>query len=178
MIELINQDPNFSENKFLSFADNVFIQLYLAMMKGNLEETKHFISKNVYEEFKSILDELNNKNERQIFGEINVKESKIFECIEKENSFILRVHLVSRYLDYVVDKTTGKKLRGNDTNRIEKNNILEFERIKDYKERTKIIKCANCGANLDINHSGKCIYCGQIYKQEDYDWVLISIMSN
>lgn len=39
-------------------------------------------------------------------------------------------------------------------------------------------KCPNCGANLDINHSGKCIYCGQIYKQEDYDWVLISIISN
>ncbi len=31
---------------------------------------------------------------------------------------------------------------------------------------------------MDINHSGKCNYCGQIYNQEDYDWVLKNIVSN
>lgn len=173
--KLKEKDNNFLESKFLSFADNVFIQLYLALMKKDLEDIKHFLSENVYNDFKDKIDKLDSNNEKQIFGEINVKESKIIECIETETSFILKVQLISRYLDYVVDKTTGKKIRGNDFNRVEKNNILEFERRKDYKERKKVIKCPNCGANMDINHSGKCDYCGQTYNQEDYDWVLKSI---
>jgi predicted RNA-binding Zn-ribbon protein involved in translation (DUF1610 family) len=65
-----------------------------------------------------------------------------------------------------------------------KNNITKIQLVgesnirKDYKERKKVIKCPNCGANMDINHSGKCDYCGQTYNQEDYDWVLKSMESN
>lgn len=178
MNSLLEFDPSFLEANFLSFVDNVFIKLHLALMKGNLDEVRHFISDSIYSEFDNRLKVLNEKNERQIFGEINVKDSKIEECTETEDSFLIKVTLISRYLDYVIDKDSGTKKRGNDSSRKEKTNTLIFERKKDLKKREKSIHCPSCGANMDINNSGKCNYCGQIYKQEDYDWVLQSLVSN
>ncbi len=56
--------------------------------------------------------------------------------------------------------------------------MLKNQKYLSVLKMKKIIQCPNCGANMDINHSGKCDYCGQTYNQEDYDWVLKNIESN
>ena len=37
------------------------------------------------------------------------------------------------------------------------------------------LHCPNCGAPLDVNHSAKCEYCGQVITVDDYDWVISQI---
>ena len=66
----------------------------------------------------------------------------------------------------------------------------EFEmvldaRLVELKKTTKsapksdkfgdVRKCPACGAPMNVNKSGKCDYCGSIYNQEDYDFVLTNI---
>ena len=45
MIEEIKKyDPDFTENGFKTFIDNVFIQIHLAIMTKDIKKIKHFVS--------------------------------------------------------------------------------------------------------------------------------------
>ena len=51
-------------------------------------------------------------------------------------------------------------------------NVLTFVKKATAQKQGVVRKCPTCGAPLSVNTSGKCEYCGSIYNQEDYDWVL------
>lgn len=178
MENLMKFDNTFMESKFKTNANNIFIQLYLALTTNNLDRVKHFISDEVYNEFKLRLDELNNQNEIQMFDEINAADINITDVIEEENKFIIKATLISKYLDYRVDKTTHKKISGNDYERVQKINYLTFEKIKSATKQSNARKCPACGANIDVNNNGKCPYCDTIYNLKDHDWILTSIVTN
>lgn len=50
----------------------------------------------------------------------NVKESHISNKYSNNNKRIIEVSLVSRYVEYIMDKDSKKIISGNDENRIEK----------------------------------------------------------
>ena len=85
------------------------------------------------------------------------------------------VDIVSRYMDYLVKKDTGEYIRGYNNHRIEKINHLKLEKKLNTKMYDMDKKCPGCGANIDVNNNGKCIYCGTIFNAEDYDWILTSL---
>ena len=175
MNELINLDPTFTESGFKSKVDNIFILLHTSLTTDNLKRVDHFISDKVYLEFENRLKELNSNNERQIFDEINVKSTEIINVEILDDRYKVTVKLISRYMDYVVDKTSLKLKRGNNSSRVEKENILIFEKKKSVKATGVVRFCPNCGHPMDVNKSGYCEYCGSTYNQEDYDWVLTDI---
>ena len=37
--------------------------------------------------------------------------------------------------------------------------------------------CPGCGAPVNVNSNGVCEYCGTVYNTEDYDWILIDILT-
>ena len=94
--------------------------------------------------------------------------------ITNDKEFV-KVEIISRYMDYVIDLNTGNTIYGDDTRRIEKRNILMFEKKIDAKDTDIIRKCPGCGASMSVNTSGKCEYCGTIFNQEDYDYVLVEL---
>ena len=49
---------------------------------------------------------------------------------------------------------------------------MTFEKKKDNKELGAARRCPGCGANLDINKTGVCTYCGTVIELENYDWVI------
>ena len=75
--ELVKYDTNFNEASFKSYIDNIFVKLFTAIMLDDLENVKHFLSEDVYNEYKEKLDNLNSKNVRQMYDELNVKSSNI-----------------------------------------------------------------------------------------------------
>ena len=143
-----------------------------------MRRVDHFINDEVYNEFNNRLTILNNNNERQMFDELNVKSTDIINIEILEDKFIITVRLVSRYMDYVVDKTTLKYKRGNNSSRIEKENILTFEKKRSAKIQGVVRFCPNCGHPMDVNKSGYCEFCHSSYNQEDYDWVLTKIITH
>ena len=74
---LIMEDANFSEAKFKSKVDNIFIQLYTGVMKQDLEKIKHFLSDEVYAKYSQKINALQAANQIQIYDELNVSNTNI-----------------------------------------------------------------------------------------------------
>ncbi len=177
MDELIKLDPTFTESSFKTKVDNIFVMLHMSLMTDNLKRVDHFINDNVYNKFNERLTTLNSNNERQMFDELNVKSTDIEDIQITDTKYIIKVRLVSRYMDYIVDKQSGNFKRGNNSSRVEKTNILTFEKRRDSKIQGAVRYCPNCGHPMDVNKSGYCEYCHSTYNQENYDWVLTDIQT-
>lgn len=175
MKKLISLDPTFTESSFKTKVDNIFVMLHISLMTDNMKRVKHFISDNVYQEFYNRLSILNNNNERQMFDELNIKSTDIIDIKITNTKYIITIKIISRYMDYIVDKDTAKYKRGNNTSRIERENILVFEKNREAKIQGVVRFCQNCGHPMDVNKSGYCEFCHSTYNQENYDWVLTSI---
>lgn len=166
---------DFNEAMFKTKVDNIFVKLYTAEMKQDLSDVMHFIGDDVRDMFQNRIDENKKLNRRQMYDEINVKSTNIIDrCITGDKE-IVRSEIISRYMDYVIDINTGVIINGNDTRRIEKKNTLVFEKKIDSKDIDIVRRCPGCGASMSINTSGKCEYCGTIFNQEDYDYILVKL---
>lgn len=176
--ELERIDPSFNKSGFIAKVDNTFIMLYSSIMIGNLDRVKHKLSDDLIIRYQKVIDELNSRNERQMYDEINVKSTEILSISEDNDKYIIEVLLVSRYMDYIIDRETRKFISGVNDHRIEKNNYLTFTKVKDFKDEGFARKCPGCGANIDANYSGKCAWCGTTYDTVKYDWILEDIKTN
>ena len=174
MNEILKYDPEFTESKFKTYVDNVFIQLHMAVVTKELENIKHFVSNEVYNKYQQIVEDLNSKHLIQMYDEINVAQTDILSYRVTSTDMIIEVNLISRYLDYLMDED-GNYISGDTDVRSEKNNHLIFTKKINYQKSGAVRKCPGCGASIDVNASGKCPYCGTIYNQEDKDWILTSI---
>lgn len=172
---LVQEDKEFSEAAFKAKADNIFIQLYTAVMKQDLQRVKHFLSDDVYAKYEQKINQIKERNEIQIYDELNVSDTNIVNVVETDEEFKLYINLLTKYLDYVISKDTRAFLRGNKDVRTERRINLVFTKPKRAKELKAARTCPNCGANLDLNKTGVCAYCGSVFKLKDYDWVLTEI---
>ena len=173
--ELIKLDSTFTESNFKSKVDNIFVMLHTSLMTDDLKKVDHFISDEVYNKFEKELQTLNSKGQRQMFDELNIVSTQIVNVEITNDKYVIKVKLVSKYLDYIIDKETGKFVSGNNNNRVERINNLTFEKNRDSKKQGNVRICPTCGNSMDINKSGFCEYCHNIYNQEKYDWVLTGI---
>lgn len=176
MNELLKIDPTFNEGMFITKVNNIFVMLHSSIMMDNLERVKHFLSEDVYLKYEDILKDLNSHNVRQMYDELNVKNTYIKDIEINDECVIIKVDITSRYMDYLIDKTTGKFISGFNDHRIEKTNHLELTKKRNASNYGIDKKCPGCGANIDVNNSGKCAYCGSIFNTENYDWILTSII--
>ena len=167
----------FNEAMFKTKADNIFVKLFTSIMKGDLSDVDHFISDGVKNKYMTYINELKSRNERQMYDELNVRNTKILSRKELDDKEVIEVEIISRYMDYIIDISTGETIKGDDTRRIEKRNILIFEKKNNTKDIKLVRKCPGCGASISVNTSGKCEYCGTIYNLEDYDYILTDIQT-
>ena len=170
--EYKNINTNFNEAMFLTKVNNIFIKLFTAIMLDKIDEVKHFISDDVYTYANNILNKAKNNGNRHMFDELNVKSSQIESIEVNENVHTIKVYLQSRYMDYIIKIADSSLVSGDNTRRIQVDYNLTFTKKSNTKNQSEIRKCPNCGATLSINTSGKCEYCGSIYNQSDFDYIL------
>jgi len=173
--EFLEIDNNFNEAMFLTKVNNIFVKLYTAIMLNELADVKHFISEDIYNFYQNKINELDKIGQRQMYDEINVKNSSIKFIDIDDSKYVINVYLEARYMDYILDLETGDCISGRDDNRIQVNYELRFIRDKEILNQSIVRRCSGCGAPMDINCDGKCNYCGAIYNLSDYDWILDSI---
>ena len=164
-----------NEAMFKTKVYNIFVKVYTSIMTQDLSDVAHFIGDNLQNKLQIQIDNLKKRNQRQIYDELNVKNTYILNRIIQNDKEVVVVVLISRYMDYIIDMDTGDLVSGDDTRRIEKRNILTFEKKLSVKDIGIVRKCPGCGASISVNTSGKCEYCDTIFNQEDYDYVLVSI---
>lgn len=165
----------FNDAMFKTKVDNIFVKLFTCISLCDLTAVRHFITNNLYDKLDTKIKELISNNQRQIYDEINVKSTNIISRNTIDDKEIIKVEIISRYMDYIFDTVSGDIIKGTDTKRIEKRNILTFEKKLDTKDILIVRKCPGCGASIDVNNTGKCEYCDTIFNNEDYDYILVSI---
>lgn len=174
MNEILKYDKDFSESKFITYVNNVFIQIYTALMTKEIENIQHFVTDDVYRQLKQKVDILNQKGLIQMYDELNVAQTDILHYQIEDNQMIIQVMILSRYLDYLVD-LEGNYVSGNQDSRVSRNYYLTFTKKIDFQTVGTVNKCPGCGASIDVNASGICPYCGTVYNQEDKSWILSSM---
>ena len=163
-----------NDNELISKFSNIYIMLLYSIMTNDINRVKHFLSNELYSKYKSIVENHIKNKETQMYDELNVYKINIESIEVIDNKEIVVVKLISRYMDYIMDNETKKIKSGVNTHRIEKTNILTFERRVGEVNKKVIHTCPNCGANLDVNYNGICSYCNQSINLNN-DYILIDI---
>ncbi len=166
---------DFNEALFKTKVDNIFVKIHIALMSNTLDEVKHFMSDNLYSELSNYLNQLLKEGKQQMYDEINVKNTYIKRREVVADKEVVEVHLIARYMDYIIDTASGKTIAGIDTRRVEKSYNLVFEKKVSAKKLGLVRKCANCGASMNINATGKCQFCGSTFELSNYDYILVSM---
>ena len=164
-----------SESELISKFSNIYIMLLYSIMTNDIERVKHYLSNDLYNKYKTIVNDHINNDETQMYDELNVYKINIISKEYIDNKEIITVRLISRYMDYIIDNKTKNIKSGINTYRIEKTNTLVFEKNKDTIDNKIIHTCPNCGANLDIHYNGVCSYCKQSINLLNEDYILISL---
>lgn len=176
MEDLLKVDSSFNENMFITKVNNIFIKLMNAIMFKDLDSVKHFINDELASKYKVIIDDLKSRGLTEVYDELNVKDTFIRDIHINDEYIIINVDLLSRYMDYFIDKD-GNYISGINDHRIEKLNRLTFMKRIDSKKDGIVRKCPACGSSIDVNSNGKCSYCGAIYNNEEYDYILTNIVT-
>ena len=149
----------------------------MAIVTKQLENIRHFVSQSVYEMLEKKVNTLDEKHLIQMYDEINVAETKILNYAVEDNKIVIKLNIISRYIDYLIDES-GNYVSGNMSSRIQKNNYLTFTKSINCQQAKNVNRCPGCGASIDVNASGKCPYCGTIYNLQDTNWILSEIQIN
>ena len=181
LAKLRERDPLFSEAAMLSKVENLFMTMQLAWCKQNYEPVRPFLSNALFEQQAKQLKDKVARDEKNVSSEIAVLQSKLESYSTDGHNEYLNVWMRIKMKDYLVKISDPTKIISGDTNRTYH---LDFRwqmtrsagGITDAAtDAVKTGECPSCGANININQSGKCQFCGAVVSTTEYDWVLAKI---
>ena len=177
--ELKAKDPNFSEQELLEKVSNAYVQMQNCWQDKKWEPMRPLMTDALYSQFDRQLEALKRNGQTNYVERISVLGARIVSYYQDKVNDNLVVELRTRIVDYTVNDATGAVVSGSKT--AEKFMTYEWTLIRSLEHGTKEkddvtdLHCPNCGAPLDVNHSAKCEYCGQVITVDDYDWVISQI---
>ena len=125
--KILNIDPNFDVNDFLSGSKNFFEMVLESFVSGNLENIKNFTKSSVFKSFKSAIDERNKEQETLIIDLKSIKENKITKATITKTSIKLNVIFETFQIRALMDKN-DQIIDGNTENEILVKDEWVFER--------------------------------------------------
>lgn len=172
-------DPDFSQEDFKNKLSDLYVKLQNCWQGKNLEDLRPFLSDAFYAQSNNQLERYKVNGQTNYIDMIQVLSVDITGWKQESGRDIIIAVIRTKIIDYVVDDNQGTIVSGSKT----------AEKIMTYEwtlERTSGVKthdsdtltlqvCPNCGAQVSINHSAECEYCGTILTTDRFDWVLTSI---
>ena len=125
--DILNVDPNFNINDFLSGSKNFFKMVLESFVSGNLENIKNFTKPSVIKSFKTAIDERNSDQETLIIDLKSIKENKITKAKITRSSIKLNVIFETFQVRALLDKN-DKVIDGDNENEILVKDEWVFER--------------------------------------------------
>ena len=125
--DILNVDPNFNINNFLSGSKNFFGMVLESFVSGNLENIKNFTKPSVLKSFKTAIDERNSEQETLIIDLKSIRENKITKASITKSSIKLNVIFESFQIRALLDKN-DKIIDGDSENEILVKDEWIFER--------------------------------------------------
>lgn len=169
-------DPDFSADKFKTFAGEVYITLQEAWEAKDWKGVRPFESNALFNTHNRQIQEYIDMNKTDHMNMQNIREVTIADYKEDGNQEVIVVKLYASLLNYVTDDNTGKIIEGSDSNYVHRHYRLEFIRSKGVKtvvdKDRSVSNCPNCGAPTTLTSSGECEYCHSVITNGNYGWVL------
>ena len=169
------KDPAFSEEKFLSDASNLYVQLQNCWTARDITALQPRLTSALYAQSERQLDAYKQRRQTNHVERPNVISKSIVGCTSDSVNDILTVRLTSRIVDYTTDDETGKVLSGSPDRELFMTYDWTFIRSLDKKtdegSAMDDTHCPNCGAPINLNQSAVCEYCGSVLESNRYDWV-------
>lgn len=175
-------DPNFSSDKFIGFAREVFMKIQEAWTAKDWRPIRPFESETLFNQHKQQLDEYIRLKKTNVVEKIAIKHCSLNSFQQDGDKEVLKVYLNAVMRDYVIDDET-KNVLESDPNR---DWYMKYEMVFNRKAGVKtdpgkkgntITNCPNCGAPTEVTSSGQCAYCGSVITNGEHDWVLTDIHS-
>ena len=161
--------PGFDEKQFLDEGYKIFLDVEDAWMNFNLEKVHNEITDEMFNMYESQLSSMEIKGEQNIMSDFVLKDCAISNCSNQNDDIEVTTKYIIEFYDYIIDKASGKVLRGTKTRKLRM--YYDFTFIKSKSEH-KIETCPNCGAEVNVNSSGVCEYCGSKIVGENTTWVM------
>ena len=175
-------DPNFSSDKFIGFAREVFMKIQEAWTAKDWKPIRPFESETLFNQHKQQLDEYIRLGKTNVVEKIGIKHCSLHSFQQDGDKEVLTVWLNAVMRDYVIDDETQKVLESNPNRDWYMRYVMVFNRKAGLKtdparKGNAITNCPNCGAPTEITSSGQCPYCGSVVTNGEHDWVLTDIHS-
>ena len=180
--EIRATDPDFSSDKFIGFAREVFMTIQQAWTTKDWKPIRPFESEALFNQHKQQLDEYIRLGKTNVVEKIAIKHCSLHAFKQDGDKEVLTVWLNAVMRDYVIDDKI-KMVLESDPNR---DWYMKYEMVFNRKAGLKtdpgkkgntITNCPNCGAPTEITSSGQCAYCGSVITNGEHDWVLTDIHS-
>jgi len=176
---LKQKDPNFNEQILLEKVGNQYIQMQNAWQDKKWEPMRAIMTDALYNQMARQLQALIDAKQTNHVERIAVLETRIVRYAVEGDNDVLVIRISTRITDYTTDDRTGAIIGGSQSRELFMVYDWKLTRQKDKKTLTQPsvtqISCPNCGAPLNINHTGKCPYCGTVVTLSDHDWALSAI---
>lgn len=173
-------DPEFSEEKFLSWTRDVFIKLQAAWTARDWKIIRPFESNELFEQHNAQLQEYINNNRINMIERVAVESAELMGHRVDGDKEIIEVYLKAVMKDYIIDATTKEVVEGNKNTDWHMKYKLTFARKNGVKTHAgtsnkSTTNCPNCGAPTEITSAGQCEYCGSVITTGEHDWVLTGL---
>lgn len=178
--EIRQSDPEFSEEKFLSWSKDVFVKLQAAWTARDWKIIRPFESNELFEQHNAQLQEYINNNRINVIERLSVESADLMSHRFDGDKEIIEVYLKAVMKDYIIDATTKEVVEGNKTTDWHMKYKLTFARKNGVKTHAgtsnkSTTNCPNCGAPTEITSAGQCEYCGSVITTGEHDWVLTGL---
>ena len=175
-------DPDFSSDKFIGFAREVFMKIQEAWTTKNWKPIRPFESEALFNQHKQQLDEYIRLGKTNVVEKIGIKHCSLHSFSQDGDKEVLTVWLNAVMRDYVIEDATKKVLESDPNRDWYMKYVMVFNRkaglkTQPGKKGNSITNCPNCGAPTEVTSSGQCTYCGTVITNGEHDWVLTDIHS-
>ncbi len=177
--EYMQYDPSFSPSEFKEKLSNLYVRFQNQWQVKDLSPLRPYLTDAYFAQMDRQLNNYRINHQTNYIERISVLGVELMGWRHEGNNDVMVARLNTRIVDYVKDDRTGTLLRGSNTR--EKFMTYEWSLVRTAGVQTSRSTgttsqtCPYCGANVDINQSAVCEYCGSVLHTDTFDWAVSNI---